>query len=89
MKQSALLKATFTIKVTTVKQELTLTPSQTTDGRLCIIANKDVNWTIDGTANYTIDGNSVYITTTSNEKIKVTATTKDGSETKEKEIQTN
>ena len=68
--------------------ELKLTQTKTDDGKLCIEANKDVDWIIDGTANYTINNNKVYITTTSNENIKITATAKDGSK-KEMEIQTN
>ncbi len=86
MLQSELLKANFTIKVVKT-QELSLTRSETNDGKLCITANKAVDWTIEGTTNYKLsdDGNSVYITT-SNEKIKVTAKPKDGSETKTLEI---
>ncbi len=89
--QSQLAKMKFTITVTTVNQELTLTRSTTSDGKICISASKDVDWTIDGTANYNFsnDGRSVYITTTSNENIKVTAKAKDGSGTKTLEIQTN
>lgn len=87
--QSQIAKTKFTITVTAVNQDLTLTRTSTSDGRLCITANKDVTWTIDGTANYTIEGNSVYITTTSGENIKVTAVANDGSGSKDMEISTN
>ena len=47
MKQSALLKATFTIKVTTAKQTPTLSASLDSDGTtLHITANMPVNWKV-------------------------------------------
>ncbi len=84
LRQSTLLRTTFTITVTKVKEkELALT-SESISGGTRIRANKTVTWTVEGTNNYTTYDQYVDIKHTT-EKIKVSATTSSG-ETKTKEI---